>query len=136
MTDETKPDQPDQSQVNDARTNAESQSVEDSSNVTSEHSQPETPPVESRLPEKFLADDPDFFDRRVGRSGSRRVLIPDGRGGMQSVDELIVKVEHQGEMIELVALPAHERRRRQRIVNFVSVVIGALFMLIFFWLFF
>ena len=99
-----------------------------------EVAEPTVPPIESFLPNKFLADDPNFIDRSVERSGTRKVLIPDGRGGMQSVDERIVKIEHKGEIIELIALPEHERQKRQRIINFVSIAIGVLFFVLFFWL--
>lgn len=109
--------------------------VEDS-NVESSATTSEHPPIENRLPKKFLADDPDFIDRSLGRQGARNVLIPDGRGGMQRVDERIVKIEHKGEMIELIALPENERRKRQRITNFVSILIGVLFFVFFFWLLF
>jgi len=110
--------------------------VEDSDAASVEAAEPEAPSIEDLLPKKFLADDPDFADRSLGRSGARNVLLPDGRGGLKSVDGRIVKIEHKGETIELIALPEHERIKRQRIINFASIFIGVIFFVLFFWLFF
>ena len=88
--------------------------------------------VLSKLPRKFLADDPDFVDHRVSRNQHEKVLLPDGGGGVQSVDGNIVRIKHKGQMIELVALSPEQRQKRQRLVNLVSIVLGAVFLLLFF----
>ena len=85
------------------------------------------------LPKKFLADDPEFVDHRMRPGGlGARVLLPDGKGGVNSVDRNVVRIEHRGKLIDLQALPPEQRRRRQIVVNLVSIVIGAIFILLFF----
>ena len=88
--------------------------------------------VEHLLPPRFLVADPDFVDRRIQKGSSQFVLLPDGKGGVKSIDENIIRIEHRGRTVELVALPPAEKRKRQRIVNLVFIAIGILFLIVFF----
>ncbi len=88
-----------------------------------------------KLPPKFLADDPEFIDRRINAKRDNRVLLPDGGGGLQSVDNNIVRIEHKGKTYELTMLSPEQRRKRQRLVNAVSIALAAIFLVVFFlWL--
>ena len=77
-----------------------------------------------KLPPKFLVDDPDF----QGYQDQEKVLLPDGKGGITSVKRNVVKVQHKGQTIELIALTPQQRRRRQLIWNCVWIGIGILFL--------
>ncbi len=88
----------------------------------------------SRLPGKFLADDPGYVDRSVNSKTSDKVLLPDGKGGVTSVSKNIVKIEHQGQTIELIALSPEEKRKRQFWINLVSILLGVCLVVLFFWL--
>ena len=87
------------------------------------------------LPPQFLADDPDFVDYRVKSGHQQRILLPDSGGGVQSVDGNIVRIQHKGQTYELVALSPDQRRKRQQLINIVSIAVGAIFLFLFFrWL--
>lgn len=91
--------------------------------------------IERLLPPRFLANDPDFVDRRVTGQTSGRVLLPDAAGGVQAVDDSTVRIEHQGRKIELVRLSPEEKRKRQLIINVVAILAGLAFLvLVFRWL--
>ncbi len=89
------------------------------------------PSVEHLLPPLFLVADPDFVAHRIQKGSSQFILLPDGKGGVKSINENIIRIEHRGRTVELVALPAGEKRKRQRIVNFVFIAIGILFLIVF-----
>ena len=93
-------------------------------------------PVELPLPKKFLADDPGFVDRSVSGRSERKVLIPDGKGGLKSVDQQVVRIQHRGETVELVAMSEEDRLKRQRLINVLAILFGIVFLLLFFWLLF
>lgn len=88
----------------------------------------------SKLPPKFLADDPDFVDFSLGGRHNQKILLPDGSGGVTSVQQNIVKIQHKGKTIELVALSPDEKRKRQLWINTASIGLGILLMVLFFWL--
>ncbi|MEM9410473.1 MAG: hypothetical protein AAGA30_05135 [Planctomycetota bacterium] len=84
------------------------------------------------LPPQFLADDPDFVDHSVKRHHNPKVLLPDGLGGVTAVDSQIVRIQHRGQTVELKTLPAEKKRFRQMWINIVSIILGGLFLWIFF----
>lgn len=88
--------------------------------------------VEQLLPPQFLVADPEFVDHRIQTENRQFVLLPDGKGGVKSIDENIIRIEHRGRTVELVALPPAEKRRRQRIINFVFMAIGIVVLIILF----
>ena len=59
-----------------------------------------------------------------------KVFLPDGKGGTQQVDQRLVRVEHEGEQVSLVAMTENEKRRRRLIQNIVAIVIGIIIMAI------
>ena len=85
-----------------------------------------------RLPPKFLADDPELVHHSHSRKGQQKILLPDGSGGVQSVENNIVRIEHKGQIVELIALSPQQRQKRQRLTNFIAVLLGALFLILFF----
>ncbi len=90
--------------------------------------------IDRLMPPRFLVDDPDFIDYRQGSASAGRVFLPDGEGGVHSIDSHVVRIEHQGRTIELTALPPAARRRRRIIINTVVIVLAlAILILVFRW---
>ena len=82
--------------------------------------------VEKMLPPKFLVEDPDF----QGLDRGENVFLPDGKGGITSVKRNVVKVQHKGKTVELVALSPEKRRRQQLIWNCVWIFLGVFVLLL------
>lgn len=81
-------------------------------------------PVDHLLPPKFSAVDPAFFYRRH-QDGSQ-VLLPSADGGLKVVDNRIVRIEHNGQVYELISSPRYERIQRVIVTNVLAVIICGL----------
>lgn len=73
------------------------------------------------LPPKFEIPDP---SKLRDRATANQVLLPSADGGVQSIDQRYVTVEYKGKKYTLVALSPEQKKRRQLIVNLVSIVIA------------
>ena len=82
--------------------------------------------VDHLLPPTFTVPDPARMNRLSRTSGNESVLLPDGSGGLQAVDDRMVTIFHQGQEYQLVAMTPAQRRRRRLIHNLVAIVIGGL----------
>ena len=81
------------------------------------------PNIDHLLPPTFDVIDP----TRIGRLGSSdQVILPDGTGGLTSVDQRVVTIVHQGQEYQLVAMTPEQKRRRKLIHNIIALLIGAL----------
>ncbi len=76
------------------------------------------------LPPKFQFDDPESLNFRRAENAAFKIRLPDSDGGTQTIDARIVRVEHKGQMIELIALTPEQRRRRRRISNAISILLA------------
>jgi len=81
-------------------------------------------PVDHLLPPKFGAVDPAFFYRRH-QDGSQ-VLLPSEDGSLKVVDNRIVKIEHNGQVYELISSPEYDRMQRAIVNNLLAVIICGL----------
>ena len=90
--------------------------------ATNEAVDPQPEPVDHLLPPKFEAADPALV--RVGRASEFKILLPDGDGGVQQIDQRIVTIEHAGEKVSLVALTPQQRNRRRMIANTIAILLG------------
>ena len=81
-------------------------------------------PVDHLLPPKFGAVDPAFFYRRH-QDGSQ-VLLPSEDGSLKVVNNRIVKIEHNGQIYELISSPRYERIQRMVVTNVLAVIICGL----------
>jgi DNA-directed RNA polymerase subunit RPC12/RpoP len=81
------------------------------------------------LPPRFDVLDPTRMRLSTGKD-QFKVFLPDGKGGTQQVDQRLVRVEHEGEQVSLVAMTEKEKRRRRLIQNIVAIVIGIIIMAI------
>lgn len=79
--------------------------------------------VDHLLPPRFDVPDPVRFPHR---SGSSAVILPDGKGGYQSVDPNIVTITHKGEVYHLKRLTPEERQRRRLIHSSIAIVVAVL----------
>ncbi len=87
------------------------------------------PPLAGTLPAPFLIDDP----QRVTRGKSRdttKVMLPDEAEGTRQLDRRLVKIEYKGQTVELISRTPEEQIRYRNRVNFVSMLLGLLFILI------
>ena len=108
------------------------ESESDTPESQTEKSDNETSEIDLLLPPRFDVDDPEMISVRSGRSASSKVVLPDGKGGVTTVDQRIVTIEHHGQQYDLIALPAHVLRRKRIIQNVISVLIGAIVLAIVF----
>lgn len=81
-------------------------------------------PVDHLLPPRFSAVDPAFFYRRH-QDGSQ-VLLPSEDGSLKVVDNRIVRIEHNGQIYELISSPRYERIQRMVVTNVLAVIICGL----------
>ncbi len=79
-------------------------------------------PIDHLLPPRFDVIDPTRL--KFSETDDCKVLLPDGAGGNQPFDQRILRVEHQGEKVSLVALTPKQRMRRRVISNLVAILIG------------
>lgn len=81
------------------------------------------PSIAHLLPPLFEALDPTQLGSQSG-ADAFKVMLPDGEGGTKQVDQRIVRVEHGGLQVSLVAMTQAEKRRRKLIQNIIAIVIG------------
>ena len=81
-------------------------------------------PVDHLLPPKFSTVDPAFFYRRH-QDGSQ-VLLPSEDGSLKVVDNRIVRIEHDGQVYELISSPKYDRMQRMIVTNVLAVIICGL----------
>lgn len=74
------------------------------------------------LPPKF--DVPDPSKLRDRSRTINKVLLPTAEGNLQTVDQRTVTVEYKGKKYILIALSPEQKKRRQLIVNIVSIIIA------------
>lgn len=79
------------------------------------------PELSEWLPPKFDIPDP---SKLRDRGTANKVLLPSADGGVQSIDPRLVTVEYKGKKYTLIALSPEQKKRRQFIVNLVSIVIA------------
>jgi hypothetical protein len=86
------------------------------------------------LPPKFLVDDPD--DRRLENKSTRNlVTLPNGQGGVRTIDDRIVHIDFGGQRVTLHALPRAIRHRRRFITNMITVALCLLLLILAFYFF-
>lgn len=90
-------------------------------------------PIDHLLPPRFDVLDPSQLNVKSANR-DHKVLIPDGKGGMAQVDQRVVRIEHDGERVALVAMTAEQKKRRKLIQNIVAIIIGIAIMALAFWL--
>jgi len=76
------------------------------------------------LPPKFDVYDPSRLRNRA--RSSNQVILPSSDGGIQTVDQRIVTIEYKGEKYRLVALSPEAKKRRQWIINLISIALALL----------
>ncbi|MFT7629360.1 MAG: hypothetical protein ACI87E_000358 [Mariniblastus sp.] len=81
------------------------------------------PSIAHLLPPLFEALDPTRLGNQSG-ADAFKVMLPDGEGGTKQVDQRVVRVEHGGMQVSLVAMTQAEKRRRKLIQNIIAIVIG------------
>jgi hypothetical protein len=80
-------------------------------------------PIDHLLPPRFDVLDPSQMRVKAGKA-EFKVLLPDGKGGMAQVDQRIIRVEHDGERVSLVAMTPEQKSRRRFIQNIIAIIIG------------
>ena len=78
--------------------------------------------IDHLLPPKFDVEDPTRM--RFSDPQGFKISLPDGDGGTKQIDQRILRVDHGGEKIALIALSPRQRLRRRIISNFIAIVIG------------
>ncbi|MCH2182897.1 MAG: hypothetical protein MK108_12910 [Mariniblastus sp.] len=86
-------------------------------------------PVAGALPAPFLIDDPQSIASGHQRD-TTKVMLPDEAEGARQFDRRLVKIEYKGQIVELVSRTPEEQIRYRNRVNFVSMLLGLLFILI------
>jgi DNA-directed RNA polymerase subunit RPC12/RpoP len=84
------------------------------------------------LPPKFEVDDPGRIRYRTGNES--KVILPTADGGVQTIDNRLVTIEYKGQKYTVVALSPEEKRRRQLIVNILSIFIAIAAIIGTFWI--
>jgi DNA-directed RNA polymerase subunit RPC12/RpoP len=79
-------------------------------------------PIDHLLPPRFDVADPTRI--RVHNAPNFKILLPDGAGGLKQIDQRIVRVEHDGQKVSLVALTPQQRMRRRIITNAIAILVG------------
>ena len=88
-----------------------------------------SPPLAGALPAPFLIDDPQRIIRGKSRD-TTKVMLPDEAEGTRQLDRRLVKIEYKGQTVELISRTPEEQIRYRNRVNFVSMLLGLLFILI------
>ena len=63
-----------------------------------------------------------------------KVLLPDGDGGTAQIDNRVLRVEHGGEQVSLVALTPAQKKQKRLIQNIVVLAIATGILVLVFWL--
>ena len=74
------------------------------------------------LPPTFDVFDPTLI--RIKSQDEHKVAVPDGRGGAKQLDQRVLRVEHQGEKVTLVAMSSRQKFQRRLISNILAILIG------------
>ena len=74
------------------------------------------------LPPTFDVFDPTQI--RIKSKDEHTIAVPDGKGGAKQLDQRVLRVEHQGEKVTLVAMSARQKFRRRLISNVLAILIG------------
>ena len=72
------------------------------------------------LPPKFLAGS----STAPSALGPNELRLPNSEGGSDSIDDRVVKIQHKGQVIELVKLTDEQRKRRRLIYNSIAIALG------------
>ena len=75
------------------------------------------------LPPKFDVLDPENLNFSSTNS-QNKIVLPDGKGGTAQLDQRVLRVEHGGQQVSLVALTPQQKRRKRLIQNCVMIVIA------------
>jgi hypothetical protein len=86
-------------------------------------------PIDHLLPPRFDVLDPARMRLNMGQD-QFKVFLPDGKGGTKQFDRRLMRVEHDGEKVELVAMTEKQRQRRRLIQNIIAVIIGIIILTI------
>ncbi|MEM7783039.1 MAG: hypothetical protein AAF623_06780 [Planctomycetota bacterium] len=81
------------------------------------------------LPPTFDVLDPKNLNMQSGPE-KFKIFLPDGNGGTAQLDKRVLRVEHDGEQISLVAMTPEQRKRRRLIQNVIMVLIAVVAMAI------
>ena len=94
--------------------------------------------IDRRLPPKFTVEDPDGDEYQTQSNlptvAEHEVILPDGEGGYNRVDSRVVRVERNGEILELKAPTKESRAFNRMIQNLFSIGLGILILLLAFWI--
>ena len=94
--------------------------------------------IDRRLPPKFTVEDPDGDEYQTQSNlptvAEHEVILPDGEGGYNCVDSRVVRVERNGEILELKAPTKESRAFNRMIQNLFSIGVGILILLLAFWI--
>ncbi len=81
------------------------------------------------LPAPFLVEDPQRMGALVSRDNTK-IMLPDATDGTRQLDRRLVKIEYKGQTVELVSRTPEEQTRYRNSVNFISMLLGLVFILI------
>ena len=94
--------------------------------------------IDRRLPPKFTVEDPDGDEYQTQSNlptvAEHEVILPDGEGGYNCVDSRVVRVERNGEILELRAPTKESRAFNRMIQSLFSIGLGILILLLAFWI--
>ncbi len=83
---------------------------------------PQPDSIAHLLPPRFDVEDPATL--RIRDQLGFKISLPDGKGGTQQIDQRILRVDHGGEKIALIALSPQQKLRRRIISNFIAIIVG------------
>lgn len=83
---------------------------------------PQADSIDHLLPPRFDVEDPARL--RIRDQLGFKISLPDGKGGTQQIDQRILRVDHGGEKIALIALSPQQKLRRRIISNFIAIIVG------------
>ncbi len=83
---------------------------------------PQPDSIDHLLPPRFDVEDP--VRLRIRDQLDFKISLPDGKGGTQQIDQRILRVDHGGEKIALIALSPQQKLRRRIISNFIAIIVG------------
>ncbi len=84
--------------------------------------------IAAMLPPRFDVEDPENLRFKTGIDN--KVFLPDGEGGIQQVDQRVLRVQHDGQDVHLVSMSAEDRSRRRAFRNTMMIVIGIIILVI------
>lgn len=90
-------------------------------------------PIDHLLPPRFELTDPSELQIRVAGE-NRKVLLPDAKGGVQELDDRVVRVRYGSQEIQLSNPSRQAKQRRRLITNAVTITILLVVLAIIFYL--